>query len=161
MNIQPLSQYDNRWRHRLFPNAMPNTPKLSWNNFGCWATCLCMIFGIDPNEMMDKNPDCWVRDGNLKTDMMLNRYKHGMRKVYTQTLPELGKPIVAVTSYYKQRGADGKLLSGFPYSFPTHFFIYLGNGMIMDPASKPENVGPKPIGKYAPYITEYRVLEKL
>lgn len=166
----PLSQYDARWRNRWFPNAKPypNTPKGTWNNWGCWGTCICMLSGKDPNQLMDENPDCWTPDYNLLTNKLLKRLgfkgddKAGYYKeVAGKVLPELGFPIVAVTNYYMQRDTNGKLLSGYGYSYPTHFFIYLGNGQIIDPACSPGNNGPKPIGKYAPFITKYRVLERL
>lgn len=157
MQFQPYSQFDLRWRDRYFPNADKSITKpyrLTWGNWGCNGTCICMLVGKDPNQLMDENPDGWQPDGNAYTDKILARYGWKLTGRINvdpnKPLPSRTEPVIAVTNFYASQGQ------------PTHFFLLLPNDQIMDPAPRTklgETVGPK-ANKYSGTIVQIRPFER-
>lgn len=156
MQFQPYSQFDKRWADRYFPNAnkaLGGKYPLTWRNWGCNGTCIAMLVGKDPNQLMDENPDGWQPDGNAYTDKILARYGWKLTGRFPltpgQPLPVRTEPYIGVTNFYANIG------------FPTHFFLVLPNGQIMDPAPRRgEIVGPK-ANKYVNNMIQYRPFERI
>lgn len=137
-----ISQLD--YSHIVFPG----TP-YKWSDYGCLATCLCMLLDKTVEQFVAENPNGWQADGNLRTDAVLAKYGYKLVKeplTEGQELPLKSIPIIFRTSYFNPR-------------FPTHFFVQLPSSKeIVDPASR---YNPKTENRYRFKINEMRYLVPL
>lgn len=126
----------------------PGTP-YKWSDYGCLATCLCMLLDKTVEEFVAENPSGWTSDGNLKTDEVLKKYGYKLVReplVEGQKLPLKPFRVIFRTSWFSPR-------------FATHFFIQEANSTdIIDPASR---YNPKTVNRYAGRINEMRYLVPL
>lgn len=123
----------------------PGTP-YKWSDYGCLATCLCMLLDKSVEDFVAENPNGWTADGNLKTDAVLAKYGYKLVRqplVEGQKLPLFPHRVIFRTSWFSPR-------------FPTHFFIQEANSTdIIDPASR---YNPKTTNRYAGRVNEVRYL---
>jgi len=123
----------------------PGTP-YSWADYGCLATCLCMLLDKTVEQFVTENPAGWTPDGNLKTDAVLLKYGYKIVKETVtegQPLKQYPFPVIMRTSFFSPR-------------FATHFFVQSPNSYeIVDPASR---YNPKSENRYRLRVNEIRYL---
>lgn len=142
-----VSQLDPRWKDINLPNC---TGSITIGNYGCLLCCITNLLNKEsPLEVMKGNEDCWLKDGNCKTDLLLSRFGYKLvREPLTegQKLPLKPFRTIMRTSWFSPR-------------FPTHFFIQEANSTdIIDPASR---YNPKKENRYALKVNEIRYLVPL
>lgn len=151
-NKEYYSQLNPKWKNKQLPNA--EAPSITIGNYGCLLSCISTLFQIEPDKLAEQNADCFQTDGNMLTDKLLSRLNSTMIRtdiIEGQALPTIDKPVIARTSWYSDKSR-----SGLSISFPTHFYIILPNGSIIDPAkSFPE---PNPVNKYKGTTNQIRSL---
>lgn len=137
-----ISQLD--YAHIKFPGT-----NYRWSDYGCLATCLCMLLDKTVEEFVTENPSGWTADGNLKTDSVLAKYGYKITReavIEGQPLKQYPYPVIMRTSWFNPR-------------FPTHFFVQQPNSFdIVDPASR---YNPKTENRYKLKINEVRYLTPL
>ena len=152
--------YDPKWKYTPFPNCIPS---IRWGLYGCYATCLGMFLGKTPPELITENPHGWDSQGNMASDSIMRKYGYKIIRtplVEGHPIPEDQVPCILRTSYYNQTDpVTGKFLSGYRMGFPTHFFWYLGKGIIVDPATSNTKEDIDHRG-YLKYCNERRTLVK-
>jgi len=112
------SQKDPRW------GALKFSPlNISMANYGCLITSIAMILRIQPDEVLHKVKKCFNTQGLLvwahaeKALIMKHTY-HSKEARKTMAL------VIAETDNYKPKN-------------PQHFFLWLGDNMIVDPLDYP------------------------
>ena len=135
------SQLDPRWK-----NARLGPSNLTVGGYGCFICSLCTLAQVDASKLIfHKENHKFITKGGL----LISPYaaKHvGMETKSSRSgqgldepMPDKDAPCIAITEHYKDKG------------IPTHFFVYLGDDMIIDPLDR------KPIPKRNPYkIKRYR-----
>ena len=137
--MQYFSQLNPSWKNKNLPNCSGN---ITIGNYGCLLTCLANIVQKQPDILASENSDCFNSQGFMNMDKLADRLGYKIVKTEIQEgspLPVKDKPYIARTSWFADKG------------YPTHFFIVLPNGNIIDPAS---NFNPKSENRYIFKINE-------
>lgn len=139
-----ISQIDPKYASITFPG----TP-YRWHNYGCLASCLCMLLEKEVEDFIKENPKGWTADGNLKTDEVLAKYGYKLvRKPLKEGEPleTFPYPVIMRTSFFSPK-------------YATHFFVQQADSHdIVDPASMHN---PKSDNRYANRVNEIRYLVKI
>lgn len=154
-DVKYYSQLDSRWGSKLLPNA--EHPSITIKNYGCLLSTIATLFQIEPDKLAYDNPDCFQTDGNMLTDKLLERLGSKMERVDIpegSEIPKQDKAVICRTSWYSDKSR-----SGLSISFPTHFYILLPDGNIIDPArTYPE---PNPVNKYKDTTNQIRLVSNI
>lgn len=140
--MTPYSQADSRWGGHFLGNS-----RLTIKGYGCVITSLGMMVNKNPDEVNailkrgNAFPAGNPRNGNEGSVVIWQPAARllGMSYDASNTRP-VRTPCLALTDHFARTG------------YPTHFFVYLGNGRILDPLDGKE----KPQGTYR--IIGYRNL---
>ncbi len=126
----PLKQTDPRWnRIRLGKSST------TIGTAGCLLTCYSMLVGTTP----DKLNEVYTKNGVFNGALIVQERAISLSKLRfnPDRYHAVYTPIIAETDHYKRQG------------IPQHFFIWLGDGWILDPVD-----GQKKLNKYR--IVSYR-----
>lgn len=114
------SQLNPKWKAKLLPGA--TDPEATWGMYGCYATCIGMLYGLSPDEMETKiGGKGWDAEGYAKTDIIVKELNG--KYLGSKPTPDPNKACIAKTFV----NLNGKVLS--------HFYINLPSGLIVDPAT--------------------------
>lgn len=114
------SQLNPKWSKKLLPGA--TDPEATWGMYGCYATCIGMLYGLSPDEMEIKvGAKGWDAEGYAKTDIIVKELNG--KYLGSKPTPDPEKACIAKTFVT----LNGKVLS--------HFYINLPSGLIVDPAT--------------------------
>lgn len=141
--MKVISQLDPKYATLKFPGT-----NYSWSSYGCLCSCLCMLLDKEVFDFIAENPNGWTRDGDLKTDEVLQKYGY---KLIRQSIKE-GQPLPVRSERYIAR------TSFMAPKYPTHFYIVEPDHSIVDPGS---NFNPKPVNRYENTTNEIRYLQRI
>lgn len=114
------SQLNPKWKAKLLPGA--TDPEATWGMYGCYATCIGMIYGLSPDELETKvGAKGWDAEGYAKTDIIVKE----LNGKYLGSRPSPDTKNACIAKTFVNIG--GKTLS--------HFYINLPSGLIVDPAT--------------------------
>lgn len=159
--LQRVSYYwqlDPQWKRVRLPNAIqyPGDLPITIGNYGCLLTCIATLFQIEPDDLALANPFCFDIHGNMNTATLLHNLGstitlHDLKEGMPLVNPD--KACIARTSFYADRSR-----SGLDYAFPTHFYILLPSGQIVDPLVQNN---PQLNNKYKMYTNQLRFITNI
>lgn len=143
-----ISQRDPKYASLKFPNT-----NYYWSEYGCNATCVCMLLEKDPFTLCQENPNGWDSEAYMRTKDVCAKYGYKLVTSKNKNEVPTDRRVFIVTAWY----ADTRR-SGLRKAYPTHFYLKNPDGTFTDPASL---YNPKTVDKYAGYEIEYRWLEPI
>lgn len=111
----PYSQKNKKWANRKMGDT-----HCRMKRYGCFVTALAIVDGRTPDKVLDilNRSNCFTSEGELLSETaakVLGLEYHGVEEEYP------GRACIAETADYANVGV------------PQHFFVWIGNGNIIDP----------------------------